>query len=492
MTKSAFPLSALAGFALACLPTTILQARDTPQPDAAAPEPAHPSRPAEQVAIETGLAPKIRFTGEPAPRFTIAERMESHGVTAASVAVLRDGRIHWQAYYGEGGGPDTLFQAASMSKAVAAVGIVALARQRGFSLDADIMPDLADVLDPRAVNPAGVKVTLRGLLSHTNGASVSGFPGYEHGTSIPSTLGVVLGAGGSNTGPVIIDPAKIGTLHYSGGGYTLAQLWAEHVSGKAFGPLMQELVLDPAGMTHSAFAIDPPSANVARATDGFDGPVPGGWNRYPEAAAAGLWTTPADYGRFAHGLMRAAQGDGASGIDPAVAQEVLRVIDDDYGLGIAVLDDTGSGQLRFSHSGGNRGYRTQFNAHPGPDEVIIVLTNAPGGWNLLGEIMRASRAAYGWPGDQGEEKTRFAMQPEALASLAGAYVPEGESEVAVRFTVNGNELEGQTRNGYRFRMVPIGPDSFIDPDDGGTINLRVQGDRVMMESNGQKFTRQND
>ncbi|QIG54031.1 beta-lactamase family protein [Altererythrobacter sp. BO-6] len=446
--------------------------------------------PGEQVAIETRLLRAAEFAGEDDPAFTIAQRMASQGVSAVAVAVMRGGETHWQGFYGaDSGGPDTLFQAASMSKAVASVGIAALARERGFSLDADIMPALAGLLDPRAVNPGGVKVTLRGLLSHTNGASVSGFPGYAEGETVPTTLGVVLGAGGSNTGPVIIDPAQIGTFNYSGGGYTLAQLWAETVSGESFAALMDRLVLRPIGMAHSSFALQPPAADVARAQDGFDGPVPGGWNSYPESAAAGLWTTPADYGRFAHALMRAAKGDGSAGIDPAVAAEVLRVVEDDYGLGVSVVDVGGKGELRFSHSGGNRGYRTQFNAYPARDEAIVVLTNAPGGWTVLGDIMRTAMRAYGWPHEPREVKTRFALSGDALARLAGDYVEQGKAEVAVSFSVDGADLIGRTPNGYTFRMVPVGPERFVDPDEGGEITIRREEGRTVMDSYGSIFVK---
>src|SRR5437868_3015788 len=77
----------------------------------------------EIAAIEKGL-----FTDPKGPRFTIAERMDKHKVPGVSVAVIRNNRVHWAKGYGHteaDGGPavtvETLFQAASLSKPIAAL-----------------------------------------------------------------------------------------------------------------------------------------------------------------------------------------------------------------------------------------------------------------------------------------------------------------------------------------------------------------------------------
>ncbi|NIQ53435.1 MAG: serine hydrolase, partial [Gammaproteobacteria bacterium] len=52
-------------------------------------------------------------------------------------------------------------------------------------------------------------VTVRRLLTHTAGLTVHGFPGYERGDTVPSTVEVLDGAG--NTAPVVVDTTP-GTL----------------------------------------------------------------------------------------------------------------------------------------------------------------------------------------------------------------------------------------------------------------------------------------
>ena len=139
--------------------------------------PAAPEKGPEQIALEGGIAPVPLVTGEAPKAVPLAERMAQLGVPGVSVAVYLGGAPDWAAGYGEGVDAGTLFQAASLSKMVASVGIVALAQEKGVDLDTDISGDLAGI-DLAALNPDGVPVTLRALLSHTNGANVSGFPGY--------------------------------------------------------------------------------------------------------------------------------------------------------------------------------------------------------------------------------------------------------------------------------------------------------------------------
>ncbi|MEY2753946.1 MAG: hypothetical protein RJB65_304, partial [Actinomycetota bacterium] len=86
-----------------------------------------------RAAIEGGLVPAIRIRGAAiTDDLSIRARMERYCVPGAALAVIEDGRIAWTGEYGAvvaGGSavrPDTLFQAASISKAVAATAVLAL------------------------------------------------------------------------------------------------------------------------------------------------------------------------------------------------------------------------------------------------------------------------------------------------------------------------------------------------------------------------------
>lgn len=160
-------LAAFAGLVL----TTQCSAPDAPSPEAP------PAKPAGQIEIEAALMPSIIVRNDDYSEYGLDDRRAFHGVPAASVAIARNGEIEWAEGYGEDTNADTLFQAASLSKAVAAAGIITFAMQEGIGLDEDLTPTM-ETLDLAAINSSGRPVTLRALLSHTNGATVSGFPGY--------------------------------------------------------------------------------------------------------------------------------------------------------------------------------------------------------------------------------------------------------------------------------------------------------------------------
>ena len=132
----------------------------------------------EKIArVEHGLLPQVVSRGLVGKRLSMAERMAHHGIPGMSMAVIEDGRIAWARAYGvrQRDGispvtPETLFQAASLSKSVSALGALVLVQQRRVDLDGDVRQWL------RSWKPEQT-ISLRQLLSHTAGLTVSGFSG---------------------------------------------------------------------------------------------------------------------------------------------------------------------------------------------------------------------------------------------------------------------------------------------------------------------------
>lgn len=417
--------------------------------------------------IDTALVPLVSFKGEEGSRLTLAERREELGVKAASVAVMRSGEIAWARAYGEGTNEDTLFQLASLSKTVAAAGILALAFEKGVSLDADISGSLTG-LDLERLNPDGLPITLRKLLSHTNGTTVSGFPGYLMSDPVPSTREVIEGTGGTNTQPVVVKPNPEGERRYSGGGFTVAQHWAEVVSGEAFPAVMRRLVLDRVGMERSTFASGTVETferdNVARGFQSSGEMIPGGWRIHPEQAAASLWSTPREYLRFVRALMMAMEGDGSAGIAPAVAAEMTKPIASAYGLGIGVAEINGA--IRLSHSGSNRGYKSNFMAYPATGDAVISVANSDRGFALVGDIGRTANVVYGWPTGGLLERTRMAASAQDAEAFTGDYREDGKTQTAFTLAADLPVLVGSAPSGFRFTLVKTREATFIDPQDG--------------------------
>ncbi len=122
----------------------------------------------------------------------IREQMRKRQLPGLSLVIIQDGKIVRATGYGvtEKGGkipvtPSTLFQAGSISKPVAAMGALRLVDRGRLSLDEDVNTKLTTWKVPVNEHTKEKKVTLRGLLSHTAGLTVHGFPGYEVGGPVP-------------------------------------------------------------------------------------------------------------------------------------------------------------------------------------------------------------------------------------------------------------------------------------------------------------------
>ena len=109
----------------------------------------------------------------------LSERMEFYGVPGVSIAVINGGQIAWAKGYGvaEMGTsspvtPQTMFQAGSVSKPVAAAGALFLVQEGQLSLDENINNKLKSWKLPENELTREQKVTLRRLLSHTAGLTV--------------------------------------------------------------------------------------------------------------------------------------------------------------------------------------------------------------------------------------------------------------------------------------------------------------------------------
>ncbi|MFN9084152.1 MAG: serine hydrolase domain-containing protein [Acidobacteriota bacterium] len=320
--------------------------------------------------------------------------MAGDRVPAVSMAVFHDGQIEWARAYGVATTTGTLFQAASLSKPLAAMAALHMAQHGNFGLDDNVNTKLKSWQVPDNEFTATAKVTVRGILSHTAGLTVPSFPGYDEDDEVPSVLEILDGKLPARTLPVRVSQPPGAQFLYSGGGYTVLQVLLEDRFGKAFPELMRRIVLQRLSLYTSTFEQPLPAESAARAAVGFHQngrSYTGGWHTYPELAAAGLWTTPIDLAKFALEVQNTLAGKSAKVLEKSAAALMVTPHLGAYGLGV----ETRPGW--FGPGGANAGYRCRLWAARDGSHGAAVMTNSDNGAKLVDRIFAAIAAESSWP-----------------------------------------------------------------------------------------------
>jgi len=416
--------------------------------------------------VETGLTPRIHIKGQPQEKWTVAERLAHYHVPGASAAFVSDGKIEWAKGYGYSSReeqklvtPEIMFQAASISKPVAAMTALRLVELGKLSLDEDVNVKLRSWKIPANDFTRDNPVTLRKILSHTAGLTVHGFPGYAEGEPLPTLIQILDGRKPANSPPVRVDIAPGKQMRYAGGGYEVMQQLIEDVTGRPFAAVAQGLVLDPLGMKHSTYRQPPPESLRPLAASAYqaDGqPIPGKYHIYPEDAAAGLWTTPSDLAQVIFEIQRPGRV-----LKPETVEQMLTPVLDHWGLGLQ-LQDT-DGQKSFSHGGSNAGFECLLFAYRQGGQGAVVMTNGDAGSELASEILASIAALDHWPDFKPVEKDAVVVKPDVLSSYTGHY--QTADGFVIEVTVEGGKLYVEAvAHHLKAALLPESETSFFDPN----------------------------
>jgi len=415
--------------------------------------------------IEADLRPALQIRGRPIERHTLSQLMAAHRTPSISIAIVDHGSIVWSRAYGMAdvaakmpATVQTIYQAGSISKPVAASAALQLVQERRLALDESVNAELKSWHIPDSTFTDGHPVTLRELLTHTGGVSVHGFPGYAAGTPVPTLLEVLEGKPPANSRPVIVErqPGKV--WNYSGGGFTIVQLLMIETDGQSFPELMRRRVLSRVSMTASTYEQPLPLNHGVDVATGYllDGqPVKGRFHTYPEMAAAGLWTTPSDLARWTIALERAYNGEPSPLMSQASARDMLKPGLGGWGLGISV--DRGTDEMKFGHSGDDWGFKARLIGWPKRERAIIAMGNSDDAFAVIDPLMQAVAREYGWKGLEPQTVTMFELNDEQRNELLGSW-----GHGAVKISAEGSKLIGQYQ-GQRFELIPQSPDSLITP-----------------------------
>jgi CubicO group peptidase (beta-lactamase class C family) len=337
----------------------------------------------------------------------IGRLLKQFNVPGVSIAVIRDFRVAAVFAYGvadaETGAPvtpSTLFQAASISKPVAAMVSLKAVQDGRFTLDQNVNTILKSWKLPEGEFTKERPVTPRALMSHTSGMGDGfGFPGYASGAPLPTLVQILDGVQPpSNLRAVRLERAPLAGYEYSGGAVMVQQLALTDAVGRPLAEIARQWVFDPIGMTNSTFEQPLPQAReaqAARAHNGSGARMGDKWHVYPEQAAAGLWTTPTDLARFAIEVQLSLLGQSTRVLSQTMAREMVTPVGvGPFAVGFQLAKE-GEGWY-FMHGGSNWGFQCDLVAHRTKGYGAVIMTNGDAGGVLIRELRRLIQREYSW------------------------------------------------------------------------------------------------
>ncbi|WP_053070409.1 serine hydrolase domain-containing protein [Alkalihalobacillus pseudalcaliphilus] len=326
--------------------------------------------------------------------------LSKSNIPGAAISVLEDGQVTWIGTFGYADldvkrkvDQNTVFQVASISKSVTALGVMKLVEDGLINLNDPIENYITRWQLPESEYDQKA-ITVRGLLSHTSGLSVGGgYPGYESNTQLPTLEDSLSGIGGGSK-PVELVNEPGARYSYSGGGYNLLQLMIEEVTGEDFHSYLNEVVLAPLGMENSSFQWDDHLQDkTAKAYDVKLQLLPN--YIFTEKAAAGLYTTIEDMNKFIIAEINSFHRSGI--LEADTVQEMFSPILEVRGFESFINDEAALGHFInhannskiVTHDGSNNGWKAHFSMEPQTGNGLIILTNGNNGTYLLNELVSA-------------------------------------------------------------------------------------------------------
>lgn len=319
--------------------------------------------------------------------------MRAHGIPGAQLIHTRDGISEaychgvLDARAAATVGDDTVFQAASLSKVVAAY--IALRLVDAGQLDLD-KPLWDYWQSPRTRdNPLARRITTRMVLDHT-----SGLPNWQISPSNPAI----------DHTPLQSKFAPGGHYAYSGEGFYLLQRTLEHLTGSSWNALAAREVFSRFDMPSSSYLTDP--ALHARNANGHAGNGSAEPERIFawENTAWTLVTNAQDYDNFiqralyrgeglrpdTHALMFAPSSDADDPAAPSPADAFIT-----WGLGVGLQD--ADGRRLAWHWGDNPGFKAFFMLDPASGESLVLFTNSENGQATYKQVLRTFMGPGSYP-----------------------------------------------------------------------------------------------
>jgi CubicO group peptidase (beta-lactamase class C family) len=364
--------------------------------------------------------------------YRLADRMNFYNVHGVSIAVIHNYKLEWARGYGMADmaehrpvNTQTLFQAASISKSLNAVGILKLVQSGRLSLTDDINNYFKTFKFPPDSVANFKKITIGNLLSHSAGLTVHGFAGYETGDTIPTILQVLHGQRPANNDPVKSQFAPGTRVEYSGGGITISQLIVMDVTDEAYDKYQWNNVLEPLGMVRSFYTQPPPVSRLPFLATGYRSngdEIKGKYHIYPEMAAAGLWTNPTDLSYFIIEMQNAYKGKSDKVLSKKMAELMLSPYLSNGLAGLGVFIEKKGDRTYFGHGGANEGFRSQYYGSLEGGDGVVVMVNSDND-QIISEIINSVSKIYDWKNFYQPATKKVVQVPvDTLDKYIGEYI----------------------------------------------------------------------
>ena len=427
---------------------------------------------AQDITPETFAATPAEYRGAVSALAGMIERERAQkDLQAFSIALVDGDNVVWAAGFGaqdpDGGIPasaETVYRVGSVSKLFTDIAVMQLVEQGRVDLDAPVR-DILPRFEPH--NQSETEITLRQLMSHRSGLIREPPAGHyfdDRGTDLATTVSSLNGT------PLVYPPTT--RTKYSNAGIAVVGYTLEVTQEEPFADYVRRAVLEPLGMTNSAFTPEPDVVdNLAKAymrgldRGLFDAPT----FELGMAPAGSMYSTVLDLSLFIRAMFR--DGEGVNG--RVLAEETLHSMwepqfaepqaGEGYGLGFRIQERFGERWL--GHGGAIYGFSTQLAFLP-DSELGVVAVSAVDGTNTITsrvadaalELMLAAKAGRPLPLEvlRGTDP----LNPGRAVELDGVY---GSGDNAVELDERGGRL-------------------FLTPIRGGfTVELRARGDTLIVD-----------
>lgn len=395
--------------------------------------------------VENNIPGWVQIEGEKSV-WTLPERMQYYHVNGLSIAVIHNYKLDWAKGYGWADSANqipvttqTLFQAASISKSLNALGVLKLVEEKKLDIHEGINHYLKSWHLPESNFTTDKRITVYNLLNHTGGLNVHGFLGYEKGDSIPSIVQILNGENPANSDAIRSVAAPGTKVEYSGGGIEISQLIVMDIMHEPYDKYQWDEVLKPLGMRNSFYTQPPPKNKTAFLASGYDTngkEINGGYHIYPELAAAGLWTNPTDLSKFIIETQLSYEGKSNKILSQTMTKEMLTPFKgSDAGLGV-FIDSIGN-RTYFQHGGSNVGFKSQYFASLADGDGVVVMVNSDQD-GILRDVINSVAQAYNWKDFYKPQKRKAINVPDdTLQRYVGIY---SFNQASAKVFKKGNHL----------------------------------------------------